>query len=61
VLNLRGEHEIGDVGAHVGGLLGAGLTDVRSAVIPGAGHFAPEDAPDAVWSTIARFAVDEVD
>lgn len=43
VLYLRGEHEIGDVGAHVGG------------------HFAPEDAPDAVWSTIARFAVGEVD
>jgi len=31
------------------------LTDVRSATIPGAGHFAPEDAPAAVWTRIAQF------
>lgn len=55
LLYLRGEHESGDIDPYVAGFQQAGLTDVRSATIAGAGHFAPEDAPDAVWASIADF------
>jgi len=55
LLYLRGEHEGGDIDAYIAGFRGAGLADVRSAIIAGAGHFAPEDAPDAVWEAIADF------
>lgn len=55
LLYLRGEHEGGDIDTYVAGFHQAGLTDVRSATIPGAGHFAPEDAPDAVWASVADF------
>lgn len=57
LLYLRGEHQAGDVGidAYVAGFRQAGLANVRSATIAGAGHFSPEDAPDAVWTHIADF------
>jgi len=55
LLYLCGEHEGGDIDAYIAGFRGAGLADVRSAIIAGAGHFAPEDAPDAVWEAIADF------
>lgn len=55
LLYLRGEHEGGDIDAYVAGFRQAGLTNVHSATIAGAGHFAPEDSPDAVWSAIADF------
>jgi pimeloyl-ACP methyl ester carboxylesterase len=53
LLYLRGEHERGDITAYVDGFHEAGVADVRSATIPGAGHFAPEDAPEAVWERLA--------
>lgn len=53
LLYLRGEHERGDITAYVEGFLAAGVADARGAVIPGAGHFAPDDAPGAVWEQLA--------
>lgn len=55
LLYLRGEHESVDIDAYVAGFRQAGLTDVRSATIAGAAHFAPEDAPDGVWASITAF------
>jgi pimeloyl-ACP methyl ester carboxylesterase len=55
LLYLRGEHERGDLSAYVDGFTGAGLTRVRSAVVGGAGHFAPEDNPDEVWAQVREF------
>ena len=55
LLYLRGEHERGDIDTYVAGFRDAGLTDVRSAVVEGAGHFSAEDAPVAVWDRLAGF------
>ena len=40
---------------YLAGFRAAGLTDVRHARIPGAGHFAPEEAPAQTWRAIADF------
>lgn len=58
LLYLRGEHEGGDIEAYVTGFHDAGLTDVRSALIDRAGHFAAEDAPAAVWNHLVSFITD---
>ena len=55
LLYLRGEHERGELSAYVDGFVGAGLTRVSSAVVGGAGHFAPEDNPAEVWTRIREF------
>jgi pimeloyl-ACP methyl ester carboxylesterase len=52
---LRGEHEQGEMAPYLAGFRAAGLTDVTHARIPGAGHFAPEEAPAATWRAIAEF------
>ena len=52
----RGENEPGDINAYVDGPRKAGLTDTTPAVIPGAGHFTPEEAPAELWQMLARFA-----
>ena len=36
--------------------IAAGVTDLRHALIPGAGHFAQQEAPEATWKLIAEFA-----
>ncbi|MCP2324325.1 pimeloyl-ACP methyl ester carboxylesterase [Hamadaea flava] len=56
LLYLRGDHEPGDLDAYAAGLREAGASTLECALIPGAGHFAPEEAPDAVWSTVSRYA-----
>ena len=56
LLYLRGEHERGDIAAYEAGFRAAGLTDVRCARIPGAGHFAQEESPGETWRAIAGFA-----
>jgi pimeloyl-ACP methyl ester carboxylesterase len=56
LLYLRGDHEGGDIGAYVDGFRSAGVRDLRSRVILKAGHFAPQDAPAAVWEQIEQFA-----
>ena len=55
LLYLRGEHQRGDIHAYVQGFRAAGVTQIEHAV-PGAGHFAQEEAPDGVWRLIADFA-----
>jgi pimeloyl-ACP methyl ester carboxylesterase len=56
VLYLRGEHESGNLADYVAGLAAAGLVNLESGLIPGAGHFSQEDAPEEVWRTISQFA-----
>ena len=55
LLYLRGESEGGNVDEYRDGLLGAGIADVTTGLIPESGHFPAEENPDAVWSAIARF------
>jgi pimeloyl-ACP methyl ester carboxylesterase len=55
LLYLRGEYEKGEVDSYVAGLRGAGAQRVAHGVVRGAGHFAPEEAPDATWRLIADF------
>lgn len=55
LLYLRGEHEGRDMDAYLQGFLDAGFARVEGGIVPGAGHFAPEEAPDAVWQRIAAF------
>lgn len=55
LLYLRGEYEGGDIETYVAGFWDAGLSDVRSATIDNAGHFTPEDNPDAVWHRLSEF------
>ena len=57
LLYLRGERERGgDIGPYVQGLRDAGVTQVQSALVPGAGHFTQQEAPGETWRLIARFA-----
>jgi pimeloyl-ACP methyl ester carboxylesterase len=56
VLYLRGEEESGRIEAYVDGFRLAGLTDLGAALIPGAGHFAPDEAPAETWALIAAAA-----
>jgi pimeloyl-ACP methyl ester carboxylesterase len=60
LLYLRGDHEAGDIEAYVEGFRSAGVRDLQSGVILKAGHFAPTDAPAAVWEQIERFAMPPV-
>jgi pimeloyl-ACP methyl ester carboxylesterase len=55
LLYLRGEREGGDIGDYAAGFAGAGIEQLACHVLPGAGHFAPEEAPDAAWERIADF------
>ncbi|WP_433057015.1 alpha/beta fold hydrolase [Dactylosporangium sp. CS-033363] len=52
LLYLRGEHEGGDIAAYARGLRAAGIRDVTTGVLAGAGHFAPDQVPDEVWRHI---------
>jgi len=55
LLFLRGEHEGGEMEAYRRGFVDAGFARVEGGIVPGAGHFAPEEAPEAVWKRIAAF------
>lgn len=52
---LRGAHEHGDIAAYAAGFRAAGIANLTTGTIPGAGHFAPEEAPEAVWHLIDEF------
>ncbi|GII77137.1 alpha/beta hydrolase [Sphaerisporangium rufum] len=56
LLYLRGDGEYGDIAAYARGFRDAGLRNVTTAVIPDAGHFAPEEAPARVWRAVRDFA-----
>lgn len=56
LLYLRGEHEGGDMDQYVAGFHSGGIEHVEDARIPGAGHFACEEAPAATWKLIHDFA-----
>ena len=56
VLYLRGEQESGQIGAYVEGFRAAGLVRVDHGLVPAAGHFTQEEAPDDTWRLIAEFA-----
>jgi pimeloyl-ACP methyl ester carboxylesterase len=56
LLYLRGGSERGgSIGPYVAGLRRAGVADVRSAVVDGAGHFPHEEAAVATWTAISEF------
>jgi len=57
VLYLRGEQEYGDLSVYAAGLRAAGLKQVETASVAGAGHFASVEAPEQTWEQLARFAV----
>jgi len=56
LIYLRGEHESGDISAYVEGFRAAGVMQIEHAIVPGAGHFAQEEAPEEVWRLFADFA-----
>ena len=56
VLYLCGDGERGNIESYVEGLRSAGHVNVQHALIPHAGHFAPEEAPAATWRAISAFA-----
>ena len=55
LLYLRGDKEGGDIEVYLKSFVDAGVRRVESGIIPGSGHFAPEEAPEAVWREIASF------
>jgi pimeloyl-ACP methyl ester carboxylesterase len=55
VLYLRGEHERGDLADYAAGFRAAGVSGLRCARIPGAGHFAQVESPGDTWQAIAGF------
>jgi pimeloyl-ACP methyl ester carboxylesterase len=55
LLYLRGEHERGDIRDYVRGLRRAGVQRLEHGIVPGSGHFAPEEAPQEAWRLIAAF------
>jgi pimeloyl-ACP methyl ester carboxylesterase len=56
LLYLRGEKEGGRINDYLDGLRSAGLTRVDHALVPNAGHFTPEEAPEDTWRLIADFS-----
>jgi pimeloyl-ACP methyl ester carboxylesterase len=56
LLYVRGDHESGKIADYVDGLTAAGARSLEHVVIPSAGHFTQEEAPDATWRAIGRFA-----
>jgi pimeloyl-ACP methyl ester carboxylesterase len=55
VLYLRGERGSARMASYVDGFRAAGLANLTHDVVPGAGHFAHEEAPEETWRRIADF------
>lgn len=55
LLYLRGEDESGTLATYLEGFRAAEIEHVEGALIPGSGHFAPEEQPAAVWERISSF------
>ena len=56
LLYLRGEKEGGQIDDYLDGLRSAGMTHVEHALVPNAGHFTQEEAPEDTWRLIADFS-----
>jgi pimeloyl-ACP methyl ester carboxylesterase len=57
LLYVRGEKERGGpLEPYVDGLRRAGLSNVEGRLIPGSGHFPQEEATQATWQILSRFA-----
>jgi pimeloyl-ACP methyl ester carboxylesterase len=56
LLYLRGEHESGNIRDYVDGLRAAGAMSIQQGIVPAAGHFAQEEAPEATWRLLAELA-----
>jgi pimeloyl-ACP methyl ester carboxylesterase len=59
VLYLRGEKEYGKIDEYLAGFREGGLTNIRGQLIPGSGHYAPEEAPDDVTVALRAFMKEE--
>jgi pimeloyl-ACP methyl ester carboxylesterase len=57
LLYVRGEREGGRMEDYVAGFEAAGVADLTTTLIPGAGHFSQADDPAGVWGAIAAFAL----
>jgi pimeloyl-ACP methyl ester carboxylesterase len=56
LLYVRGDKDMGaKAGAYVEGMRAAGVRDVQGVTIPGAGHFAPSEAPAEVARALKTF------
>ncbi|GAB3920753.1 alpha/beta hydrolase [Larkinella terrae] len=55
VLYLRGEKEYGKLDLYLDGFRASGLVNVQGQIIPGSGHYAPEEATDEVVTFLKEF------
>ncbi|UFH57086.1 alpha/beta fold hydrolase [Spirosoma sp. KNUC1025] len=55
VLYLRGEREYGNLDDYINGFRESGLTNVQGKLIPGSGHYAPDESPEAVIEILKTF------
>ncbi|WP_394839324.1 alpha/beta hydrolase [Pendulispora rubella] len=58
VLNVRGDADPGPMRDYLEGLSASGLTHVRGETLEGSGHFAAEEAPEALARLLRIFARD---
>lgn len=56
LLYLRGDGEGGDIAAYAQGFRDAGVQNLTTAVLAGAGHFTQEEVPAQVWEAVHDFA-----
>lgn len=54
-LYIRGEHEGGVMAEYEAGFRKAGIQNLTTALIPGAGHFTAEEAPEQTWHTMRDY------
>jgi pimeloyl-ACP methyl ester carboxylesterase len=47
----------GDIADYVQGFRDAGVSQVHSGIVAGAGHFSPEENPAETWRLIAEFTL----
>ncbi|GAB4026097.1 alpha/beta fold hydrolase [Spirosoma koreense] len=55
VLYIRGGREYGDIDEYLDGFRRSGLVNIQGEIIPGSGHYAPEEAPGEVVQLLKEF------